>query len=111
MPRAKIEEEMVILTLVFSREGDEWVGVCRELGTSTFDTDLNKAKDELCEMVLDHLNGLEEVGERKRFFREHRIRVYKRRQTTRPPAERKIRLPVGSFGGPVLFPISQHAIA
>jgi len=109
MPAAEREEPMVILTLVFNREGDEWVGVCRELGTSTFDKDLCKVRDELCDMVLDHLNGLEEAGARQRFFREHGIRVCRKRSSP-APADKSIRLPVGSLGGLVSFPIPRHVM-
>ncbi|MDV2989061.1 MAG: hypothetical protein P3T54_02715 [Dehalogenimonas sp.] len=63
------------LTLEFSREGRRWLGRCRELGTSTFGRTLTEADAKLREAVDCHLNTLEEVGERERFFRDHHIVV------------------------------------
>lgn len=66
----------VVLTCVFEREG-KWVTArCQELGTSAFGRNLNEAEKRLREAILLHLNTLEEVGERARFFREHKIKVY-----------------------------------
>ena len=59
----------VALTLSFEREGDVWVGVCLELGTSTFADTLEECQSELQEFVEENLNLLEEVGERDRFFK------------------------------------------
>lgn len=66
----------VTLTLSFEQEGSEWVGVCLELGTSTFTDTLEKCQVELQELVTDHLNVLEEIGERERFFEEWGIVVH-----------------------------------
>lgn len=61
------------LTLEFSKEGRRWLGRCRELGTSTFGRTLPETDVKLREAVDCHLNTLEEVGERERFFQEHHI--------------------------------------
>ena len=71
----------VVLTLAFHREGKVWVGECRELGTSTYARTLDRAKEELREMVLLHLNALEQEGEREYFFKKHNIRFYTDRPT------------------------------
>ena len=60
----------VTLTLSFEQEGSEWVGTCLELGTSTFADTLEECQVELEELVTDHLDVLEEVCERERFFEE-----------------------------------------
>lgn len=60
--------EYVHLTLRFHLEGTEWVGVCVELGTSTFAPTLAQCQNELEELVTDHISVLEDVGERERFF-------------------------------------------
>lgn len=70
-----IASEYVTLTLSFEQEGSEWVGVCLELGTSTFADTLEKCQKELQELVADHLDVLEETGERERFFEEWGIEV------------------------------------
>lgn len=80
----------VILTFEFHKEGHLWVGRCRELGTVTDGRSLEKVEAELVELVLLHVSALEEVGERERFFREHRIKLY----TTDPPTEVRRRVPV-----------------
>ena len=59
----------VHLTLRFHVEGTNWVGVCVELGTSTFAQTLAGCRSELEELVTDHLEVLEEIGERERFLR------------------------------------------
>ena len=66
----------VTLTLRFEREGGCWVGVCLELGTSTFADSLRECHIALEELVVTDLNVLEETGERKRFFDEWGIRIH-----------------------------------
>ena len=63
----------VDLTLKFEFEEEQWVGVCLELGTSTFGDSLTEVQDSLAELVIEHLNLLETAGERERFFEEHDI--------------------------------------
>ena len=58
------------LTFDFEREGRLWVGTCRELSTSTYGRNRQKVHDALKELVIEHLNLLEESGERGRFFDE-----------------------------------------
>ena len=66
----------VTLTLSFEQEGSEWVGTCLELGTSTFADTLEECQVELEELVTDHLDVLEEVCERERFFEEWGIDIH-----------------------------------
>jgi len=66
----------VVLTLVFHEEEGKWVGECEELGTVTQANTLDEAQEVLKELVIDHLNTLEEVGERENFFSEHGIKLY-----------------------------------
>lgn len=66
----------VTLTLSFEQEGSQWVGICLELGTSTFADTLEKCQEELQDLVTDHLHVLEEAGERERFFKEWGIVVH-----------------------------------
>ncbi len=82
----------VVLTLRFWTEGKRWVGECVELGTSTFGRSLPQTHDELKELVLLHLNTLEDTGERERFFQEHGIRLY----PDTVPAEVQTAVPVGA---------------
>ena len=66
----------VVLTLKFHKAGRRWTAYCEELGTATFGRSLPEADKRLKEAVLLHLNTLEEVGERNRFFKEHNIEVH-----------------------------------
>ena len=66
----------VVLTLVFEREGRKWVGTCEEMGTSTYARTLAQCRRELEALVADHLNLLEEEGERENFFEKWGIAVY-----------------------------------
>ena len=78
----------VALTLSFEREGDVWVGVCLELGTSTYADTLEECQSELLEFVEAHIDVLEEIGERDRFFQKWGITL---QDTPDPPAQFTIR--------------------
>ena len=81
----------VILTLAFRQDGRRWTGECLELGTATYGRTLKQTRDELNELVMLHLNALEDVGERERFFEQHGIRFY--RDAT-APGEPNARVPI-----------------
>jgi hypothetical protein len=66
----------VTLTCQYHKEGRRWVGICRELGTSTYNRSLSELQKQLAELVTLHLNCLEELGERERFFKENKIKIY-----------------------------------
>lgn len=66
----------VVLTLKFRRVGRRWTAYCEELGTATFGRSLTEADKRLKEAVLLHLDTLEDVGERNRFFKEHNIEFH-----------------------------------
>ena len=73
----------VVLTLAFEREGNKWVGTCIELGTSTFSRTLRQTQDDLRKLVVEHLNLLEQHGERESFFKQWGIEL----QPTKEPAK------------------------
>jgi hypothetical protein len=97
----------VILTLRFWQEDRRWVGECAELGTSTYGRTLRQAHDELKELVLLHLNSLEQVGEREHFFRKHNIKFY----TDTTPTEVPYMVPVDAefYTHVHRFPVSAPA--
>jgi len=66
----------IILTIKFSKEGRRWLAECIELGTATFGRSLEEAKKRMDEAILLHLNTLEDVNERERFFKKHKIKFY-----------------------------------
>lgn len=71
----KKETGYIRLTYEFYKEERKWVAICHELGTSTFGRSISDAERKLDEAVLLHLDTLEEVGERQRFFKEHHIQI------------------------------------
>ena len=71
----------VPLTLQFGREGNKWVGTCIELSTSTFARTLKQCQEALSELVIKHLNCLEEEGKRGAFFKKWDIAIHTTRTT------------------------------
>jgi predicted RNase H-like HicB family nuclease len=66
----------VVVTLKFRKEGRRWTAFCEELGTATFGRSIHEATKRIKEAVLFHLNTLEDVGERDRFFKENKITFF-----------------------------------
>lgn len=69
----------ILLNFIFQRKGRRWTAYCEELGTATFGRSLPEAQEKLQEAVLLHLNTLEDVGERERFFKENNIVLFPRK--------------------------------
>ena len=63
-------EGYIDVTLSVEAEGDQYVSVCPELGTSSCGDTPQEALHNLQEAIVLYLNGLEEVGTRERVFRE-----------------------------------------
>lgn len=80
----------ITVTLEFQKEGKRWAAYCEELGTATFGRSIPEAERKLKDAVLLHLNTLEDVGERDRFFKENSIRFYR----TKPTTDITIRAPI-----------------
>ena len=66
----------IVVTLKFRKEGKKWTALCEELGTATFGRSIQEAQRKIGDLVLLHLNTLDDVGEIKKFFREHNIAFY-----------------------------------
>ena len=102
----------VELTLKFEREGRMWVGTCLELGTSTYARSLDRVQHDLRQLIEEHLDLLEQAGERERFFEEHEVRF-----SPGKPKSHEIRLPsigtdvllqdVVPFFQPRIFPVGE----
>mgnify|MGYP005867203755 CR=1 FL=1 len=84
----------VVLTLKFQKQGKRWTAYCDELGTATFGRSLTEAENRLKEAILLHINTLEDVGERERFFKEHGITLHREKPqdniTVCIPANREV---------------------
>lgn len=99
----------IVLTAIFEKEEDgRWTAHCEELGTATFATTIEEAQDRLKEMIELHLNTLEDIGERDRFFKENGIEI----RTVRPPKSISIDIPINPhiIKQPFVQPL-QHARA
>ncbi len=99
----------VRLTCKYHKEGRRWVAFCEELGTSTFGRTLDEAERRLEEAITLHLNTLEDVGERERFFSENNI-VFHR---TRPTGAVTVQVPSNSdyFVRSCVWPLRELATA
>jgi predicted RNase H-like HicB family nuclease len=112
MAHSEQAEYHVVLTLQFEREGKHWVGACVELGTSTFARSIERAQRKLRELVVLHLNALEEEGERERFFEEHGIEIHRKHEQAH---DLIVKMPlgrteeVGPLFEPYVFPLAEPA--
>lgn len=70
-----VVKQYIQLTFKFKKEGENWTAYCEELGTATYAKELEEAKKSIKEAALLHLNTLEDVGERERFFKENNIKL------------------------------------
>jgi hypothetical protein len=80
----------IVLTLKFKKENKRWTAYCEELGTASYGRSLPEADKRLKEAVKLHIQTLEDVGERQRFFKENGIKFY----TARPTEKIKYNLPL-----------------
>ena len=80
----------IVVTYEFRKENRRWVAYCKELGTATFGRSIPEAEKRIKKATLLHLNTLEDVGERERFFKEHSIQYH----PTRPTKNIRINAPI-----------------
>lgn len=66
---------IIPLTFDITKEEEKWVGVCLELGTSTFADSLEGVKEELMEAISLQLNETEKLGFIWDYLREHNVRI------------------------------------
>lgn len=85
-----VGDKLVVLTVEIQREGAQWVGQCVELGTATFGDSVDEVADELLDLIVLHLEGLEDAGERERFLQARGIKVYE--DSLPPEVERPVPL-------------------
>lgn len=80
----------VELTVKFAKEGDRWTAECLELGTAAYGNTFDRAATAISDLVLLHLNALEDVGTQAAFFKKHGIRFHK----AKPVARRSVQVGV-----------------
>ena len=76
----------ILLTLRVRQDDNRYVAECVELGTVSCGETIDEAFDNIKDACTVHLNSLEQLGERQRFFREHNIRI----RHVRPESPRKV---------------------
>ncbi len=104
-----VNEYFIQLTFNFKKEGKKWTAYCEELGTATYANRIEEAKERIIEAVLLHLNTLEELGERERFFKENKIKLLKN-----PPKKKDIFVSVPMdpdiYTTPYIYPIERKVL-
>ena len=71
-----IPDYSISLTCTYGEEGDQWVGVCTELGTSAFAETLEQTRTELQEAVQLQLNEVERLADVRDYLAENQVRTY-----------------------------------
>ncbi len=98
---------VITLTGVAFKEGDQYVSICRELGTASCGTTAEEALNNLADAIDVHLNGLEETGEISRVLREKHIRVDMPPIPNEPPDEQLVEV---RFAPNSLYSIYQRPV-
>ena len=82
------------------------MALCEELGTSTYAPTLREAEKRIKEAIACHLNTLEEVGERARFFAENNIKMVHIKPTE---VQTKFYCPKdkNTFATPYIYPMAE----
>ena len=70
-----IPDYSISLTCTYGEEGDQWVGVCTELGTSAFAETLEQTRTELQEALQLQLNEVERLADVRDYLTENEIPV------------------------------------
>ena len=74
------------LTLDYQQEDGQWVGVCLELGTSTFADTLEQTELELHEAVELQVNGMERLGYLHEYLEAREVQIIPINPVTNPVA-------------------------
>ena len=72
-------EGYIDITIKLAKDGGQWAAECVELGTAACGGTFEEAVEAIKDLIQLHLNTLEDVGMRRRFFREHGITFHRRR--------------------------------
>jgi len=82
------------VTVRFATEGKQWAAECLELGTAACGDSLEEAKDAITDLIVLHLNALEDVGTCAKFLKEHGVVIHRHRPK---PARTKVPVRTGEF--------------
>ena len=101
----------IVVTVKFHKDDKRWTAYCEELGTATFGRSLPEAQERPKEAVLLHLNTLEDVGERERFFRENNIHFHSRKPKKTEQVTIKVPLDRSAFIQSYIQPLEKRVSA
>ena len=82
----------ITLTCTYTREGDQWVGICDELGTSAFADSLEQTRIETQEAVQLQLNEVERITDILGYLADNEVPT----RPVRQPEEAGFAIAVGS---------------
>jgi len=82
----------ITLTCTYTREGDQWVGICDELGTSAFADSLEQTRIETQESVQLQLNEVERITDIQGYLADNEVTI----RPVRQPEEAGFAIAVGS---------------
>ena len=68
-------ESFIVLTFEYTKEEGMWVGVCLELGTSTFADSVEQVREELLEAVSLQISEMTRLGYGDQYFRENNVPI------------------------------------
>ena len=71
--RGRYPDYVVLVAFEYTQEEGKWVGVCRELGTSTFADTLSELQSELRDAVALQLNEVERLGFVPDYLRDNHV--------------------------------------
>ena len=70
---ARVADYLILLTAEYIRENGKWVGVCLELGTSTFADTLDQVREELSDAVSLQLGETQRLGFLDEYLEDHAV--------------------------------------
>ena len=70
----EVVSEVLVLTAVFSQEGDQWAGECLELGTAMCADSLEETRKDLYEAIGMLVDQVNRDGCAATYLREHGVR-------------------------------------
>ena len=99
----------IVVTFKFRRDGKKWSAFCEELGTATFGRSIQEAQRKLEDLVLLHLDTLEDVGEIRSFFKEFNIAFH-----SHAPKKNEIKISgpfdTDTYVRPYVYPIHKEEL-
>jgi len=84
-------EGYVVFRFLVEKEDDEFISHCEQLGIVSCGSTIDEALSNLKDAVEVYLNTIEELGERRRVFREKGIRIQRKTKPSEQVARVSVR--------------------